>query len=406
MGSENKESRISFLKRITALYNDKFIDAQEWITSVLGKEYLNTYSDEYIRRASTVFKIFLDKSEDEDLEALGESELIDEIKKAQEELIKERKKLQAVNSELQATYRNQSRSELFDERILEAIEKLEPVKIKNFNYTSKGDVSGLLAISDFHCGSDYVVYSPCVGGVQEIMNQYNFEIMKNRLWSLLSQIENDDMVFSELYIGLLGDFFENILRLSSLAKIKEPVVDTVIKFSEFMCVWLTEVYNRLQVPIKVITVGGNHDQIAFLQSGGGRMEEENLAKIVVKFMEIRFQNHQGIKINPYSDVCIETIQGTNVMFNHGEDKDLKTTIEYFSNAAQIDCDEVIAGHLHRPETKSIGIADVGDRTITRVGSLCGIDGFSKKIRASARPSAYMAMYTQEGKSWSKNYYLG
>ena len=77
----------------------------------------------------------------------------------------------------------------------------------------------------------------------------------------------------------------------------------------------------------------------------------------------------------------------------------------FSNLYNIDIDEIIAGHLHSPEMKTIGITDIGNRTIRRVGSICGIDPFSKKIRKSARPSAYMAMYTNEGLTWNREYYL-
>ena len=69
-------------------------------------------------------------------------------------------------------------------------------------------------------------------------------------------------------------------------------------------------------------------------------------------------------------------------------------------------DEIICGHLHRPESKSVGIADVGDKIITRVGSICGVDPYAKKVRCAARPSCYFALYDEEnGKTWSRNYYL-
>ena len=94
------------------------------------------------------------------------------------------------------------------------------------------------------------------------------------------------------------------------------------------------------------------------------------------------------------------------MFEHGEDKDLSVTLNYFENLYNISVDEIIAGHLHRPESLSIGISEIGDKQITRVGSICGIDPYSKKIRKAARPSAYCAIYDDDnGKTWSRNYYL-
>ena len=62
--------------------------------------------------------------------------------------------------------------------------------------------------------------------------------------------------------------------------------------------------------------------------------------------------------------------------------------------------------MHRPESMSIGITELGDRVVNRVGSICGVDPYSKKIRKAARPSATVAIYTEdEGKTWQRQYYL-
>ena len=67
----------------------------------------------------------------EEVKSLNDENRVNEIKKAQEDLIKERKKLQQQNTELQATYRYLARNELSNERILEAIQNLEPIQVKN-----------------------------------------------------------------------------------------------------------------------------------------------------------------------------------------------------------------------------------------------------------------------------------
>ena len=46
-------------------------------------------------------------------------------------------------------------------------------------------------------------------------------------------------------------------------------------------------------------------------------------------MEIRLKGIDGINIDPYTDASVKNIRGTNILFEHGEDKDLKTTIDYF-----------------------------------------------------------------------------
>ena len=239
----------------------------------------------------------------------------------------------------------------------------------------------------------------------EIVNKYDFEIMKNRIWRLIGLIEADDIVVDKLIVANLGDFFENILRLSSLTKLREPVVDTVIKFSEFMAQWFVELQKRLDVPIEVVTVGGNHD-VQRILGQQPQLEEENLGKIVVEFLKLRLAQCHDIQVDDYTDVAVKTIGPVNVMFAHGEDKDLATTIEYFSNLYNVDADEIYAGHLHRPESKGIGISEIGNRMIYRVGSICGCDPFAKRIRQASRPSVYFAIYGEDGHGWSRDYILG
>lgn len=326
----------------------------------------------------------------------------DELEQLKEVLVKERKKLQTVNSHYHAQLRTLARNEMLNEQIVEAIRNLEPIQIKKIKHNSNNFKStGLLAISDIHAGSEYVIH----GLGNEIVNEYNFEIMKDRLWKLIGLVETDAVDYDEVVVAICGDVFENILRMTSFEKVKEPVIDTVIKTSEFLCQWLAELQDRLDVKLKVVTVGGNHDTCSFLGSKP-RFDSENLTKLVVEFMKIRFEKHPHIIINEYKDVAVVNIQGVNVMFEHGMDKDLQTTIEFYSNLYNVDIDEIIAGHLHRPESKAIGITDFGDRMFYRVGSICGCDTFSKKIRQVARPSAYFALYEKDqGHTWSRNYYL-
>lgn len=392
------ESYLSFVERATNALSDGLIDYQEWSCAVLGGE---MYSEENTRRCARFFRQFIQNLENDKIEQIDDVDKIAEIKKAMEELKAERIKIQTANLEYNANARAEARGDLFQERIVEAIDRLEPVKVKCIEVTPSSGQVGLLCLSDFHAGSTYEVK----GLYGEIVNKYDFEIMKNRLWRLIGLIDADDIVVDKLIVANLGDFFENILRLSSLTKLREPVVDTVIKFSEFMAQWLVELQNRLGVLIEVVTVGGNHDVNRILGQQP-QLEEENLGKIVSEFLKLRLAQCVDIQVDDYTDVAVKTIGPVNVMFTHGEDKDLATTIEYFSNLYNVDADEIYAGHLHRPESKSIGIGDIGDRMIYRVGSICGVDSYSKRIRKSARPSAYFALYEKDqGHTWSKNYYL-
>ena len=398
MEKYTQESYLAFAKRATEALQDGLIDYEEWGEAVLGE---NIYSQENTRRCAKFFSQFIQNLENDVIEQIDDKDKVAEIKKAMAELKSERIKIQTANLEYNANARAEARGELFQERIAEAINRLEPVKVKHIELSPVENNIGLLCLSDFHAGSTYEVK----GLYGEVVNRYDFGIMKDRLWRLIGMIEADDIVIDKLIVANLGDFFENILRMSSLTKLREPVIDTVIKFSEFMAYWLIELHDRLNVPIEVVTVGGNHD-ISRILGQQPQLEEENLGKIVVEFLKLRLAQCVDIQVEDYTDVAVKTIGPMNVMFAHGEDKDLSTTIDYFSNLYNVEADEIYAGHLHRPESRAIGITELGDRMIYRVGSICGCDTYSKKLRKSARPSAYFALYEKDqGHTWSKNYYL-
>ena len=393
------QNYLSLVKSATnALENGK-INYADWAKAVIGEE---LYGQENLRRCSIFFNKFLSHLDKAEIGDIDDAEKLQEIKDAKEDLIKERKKLQAVNVQAQEYYRERARSELFNEKIEEAIKNLEPIKVKTIKHTYKNlGKTGLIAVSDLHAGSTFEV----MGLFNEMVNSYDFDIMKSRMEKLIGLIEADAIEYDNIVVAICGDLFENAIRTSSLMKLKEPVIDTVIKTSEFLCQWISEIANSLEVPIKVVTIGGNHDQLSILGMKP-RPEEENLTKIVAKFMELRFEGCESIKIEPYAETTVINIRGVNVMFDHGTDANLENTVRYFSNIYNIDVDEIIAGHLHQPESKAIGISDVGDKMIYRVGSIVGVDPFSKKIRKASRPSAYFALYDGDnGHTWSRNYYL-
>ena len=400
MQRKENESFINFCERSTQSLELETISYREWAEDILG---CVPYADETLRRCSLFFRHFLNKLSAEQINSQGDVDAVLDMREARDNLERERMKVYQQNMQLREDYRWQARAERYKEQMVQAINNLQPIEVKlpkGIN-TLKSSSTALICLSDFHAGSCFEVK----GMYNEIVNKYDFDIMKARLWELLRKIEQDDMMYDDITVAILGDCFEGILRPGSLTKLREPVMDTVIKFSEFMSQWIVELQKEFNLPIKVVTVGGNHD-VQRLLGSKPNFEDENLTKIVVEFMKLRLQNCPDIKVRDYADVVIENIRGVNVMFEHGQDRDLKETVDFFSNLYNTDVDEIWAGHLHRPESMSIGVTELGDRVVNRVGSICGVDPYSKKIRKAARPSATVAIYTEdEGKTWQRQYYL-
>lgn len=393
---QKNESYIQYCVRLTQELNNKNISYSQWAENLFGK---TCYGDENLRRVSNVFNLFLDKVISEKISDTSEKEILQLLQTERNQLIKERKKLQTENLQYAENQRNEARNELFYEKIVDAIGNLPSFEIKNIQYSSPVGSSGLLCVYDLHAGSTYEIK----GLYDEVVNKYDFEVMQNRLWYLLGQMVSDDMPYDDLTIVFGGDLVENVIRMSSLTKLKEPVVDTVIKLSEFLSEWIVCVHDRIGVPINVVVIGGNHDINRILGSKK-YLPEENLSKIVCEFLKLRLNEIKDISVDDYTECAIKTIRDTNIMFEHGE-VDPCITLDYFSNLYNVNIDEGYFGHLHRQESKSVGIANVGDRMVYRVGSICGIDQYAKQLRKANRASATFVIYNDNGRDWAKTYYL-
>ena len=377
---------------------DKIIDYQDWAEIVLGPDYRDVYSDEYIRRSAKVFSIFLKNAEgqEDNSDDCGLQELLD----AKEQIIKERKKLQAVNSQAQEYYRTLGRSELLIEQLKESIAELEPVKIQHITHVNPTEKVGLLVVADAHYDSNYTVS----GLFGETVNSYNRDIFKTRMWSLLAKIDADDLDIDKLKIVFNGDSLEGLLRMSSLTKLRQPVVKSTVEFAEFVSQWIVEVHNRLGVPIEVAFVPGNHTICRYL-SQKPEFPEENLEFIIHAFVKMRLEDCNDIKVEPYDDVYFTTVFNENLLFAHGETRDLESLMKYFEDLYNVTIDACYGAHFHSEASKAVGVGNVGSKRVIRVPSICGTDPYARSIQKNNRAGAYFACFDEDGECFNKIYYL-
>lgn len=377
---------------------DKIIDYQDWAEIVLGPDYRDVYSSEYLRRASKVFGVFLKNAEDEDTS--DEDSNVQEILDAKEQLIKERKKLQAVNSQAQEYYRTLGRNELLIEQLKESIKELEPVAIRRIIHTNPTEKVGLLVVADAHYDSNYTVS----GLFGETVNAYNRDIFKTRMWSLLAKMDADDLDVDKLKIVFNGDSLEGVLRMSSLTKLRQPVVKSTVEYAEFISQWLVEVHNRLGLPIDVAFVPGNHTICRYLFQKP-ELPEENLEYIIYSFVKLRLENCLDIKVEPYDDVYFTTVFNENLLFAHGETRDLESLMKYFEDLYNVTIDACYGAHFHSESSKAVGVGNVGSKRVIRVPSMCGTDPFARSVQKNNRAGAYFACFDEDGECFNKIYYL-
>lgn len=391
-------SYLTKVKIATQNLEDKIIDYQDWAETVLGPDYRDVYSSEYLRRASKVFSIFLrnTKGQEDNSSDCGLQELLD----AKEQIIKERKKLQAVNSQVQEYYRTLGRSELLVEQLKESIAALEPVKVQHIIHTNPTEKIGLLVVADAHYDSNYTVS----GLFGETVNTYNRDIFKTRMWGLLAKIDADDLDIDKLKIVFNGDSLEGLLRMSSLTKLRQPVVKSTVEFAEFVFQWIVEVHNRLGVPVDIAFVPGNHTVCRYL-SQKPEFPEENLEYIIHAFVKMRLEGCADIKVEPYDDVYFTTVFNENLLFAHGETRDLESLMKYFEDLYNVTIDACYGAHFHSEASKSVGVGNVGSKRVIRVPSICGTDPYARSIQKNNRAGAYFACFDEDGECFNKIYYL-
>ena len=191
---KGEESYLSFVERATSALSDGLIDYQQWGRAIVGED---LYSEENTRRIAKFFSQFIQNLQNDVIEQIGDKDKVDEIKKAMKELKAERIKIQTANLEYNANARTEARGELFLERIVEAIDRLEPIKVKHIIHKpfNQGR-TGLLCISDLHAGSTYEIK----GLYNEVVNSYNFEVMQDRLNMIIWL-----WVFVEIYLKICSE---------------------------------------------------------------------------------------------------------------------------------------------------------------------------------------------------------
>lgn len=402
MERNKDENFIAYCQRLTQALNAKEISYEEWVNGVAGDI---DYGDESLRRAARVYSMFLEKLGQESIQGLEAEDIIKEIERQKEDLLKERKRLQTVNAEYQANIRNDARGEMFNEKILDAIKALPEIHVKPFiGGNVEGTLTGMLCVADAHYGTEFKLES----AFGDVVNEYSPEICRQRFAALAKKVVDDYHKFDygKLVVLDLGDCIGNMLRMSDIAKLHTGVIDSVLEYSELMAQFLIGLRNVLGVPVQYYGCGGNHDQLRLLQSKR-TFDEENIMKIVVAFLKLRLKDIDGIDVADYAECQFINIGGENILAYHGEDtKNGADELEFWENYHNISIDRLILGHFHHKDEQGIGYGNFGDREVIYVPSMMGSDTFAKKIRRLSRAGAKFMLYEDGcGKTWEKTYIL-
>lgn len=314
---------------------------------------------------------------------------LEEIDTKIRELKKERCKLQSEKLENNRWLRENARDELIVEKIVGAIENLEPLEIPDYIEPLESNKSYLLCLADCHYGIEFEI-KDLFG---DIINAYSPEIFESRMWQLMNKLVGiiDKENITELNIFELGDAIQGILRLNSqLMQLRYGVIDSAIKYAEFMANWLNELSNYVRIKFQMVK-DSNHNQLRICNAPKNAFPDENMSKVIMEILKLRLENNPNVTIidNP-TGMNYGVFSTYSVLGCHGEVKNLERAIDEFSRTLRTPIDYLVMGHCHHSQQKTVGI----NSEILTVNSMIGVDPYGMSIRKTSNAGASLFVFEQ------------
>lgn len=297
------------------------------------------------------------------------------------EIQKEKQKLSDEKREYSRWLRMEARDELIFQKLAEEIARLPelplPTPLDTLFTRSR---AGILCFGDTHYGTEF-----CIKGLHgEIVNEYSPEVFEERMEELLyhtiAKAKKEE--FTDIYVFSLGDEIDGILRASQLMKLRYGVVESTIRYADYICRWLTRLTQSVRV--HYCMAFGNHTELRMIGQPKGTFEDDNMSKVIKEFIAVRMENNPNFEMisNP-SGLIYDNIAGFNVLGIHGEVKNLATAIQAFSNTYNTQIDILVGGHMHHYRAETVGV----NRDIISVPSIVGIDGYALQLGKTSNPGA-------------------
>lgn len=319
------------------------------------------------------------------------------------EFQKERQKLATEKLEYHKMLRESARDDLIFEKLADAIKALPEHEIPCARYKPTGNIygarEGILVFGDEHYGAEFEIK----GLYGEVINSYNIDIAESRMDDLLRQAI--DIIKLEglevVHVFNMGDFTDGVLRVGQLRKLQLGVVDSTVRYMEYLSSWLNELSKYAYVKFQM--VHGNHSELRMLGQTKGTFKDENMGKVVAAYIKMRLKDNPNFEFceNP-TGLIFADVLGFNMLGIHGEVKNMEQAIKDFSSLYGEEIDYLFAGHLHHRQSCSAGYR----REVIRVPSVVGTDEYAMSLNRMSDAGAVFVIIEQGvGKTTDYSIYL-
>lgn len=291
-------------------------------------------------------------------------------------------KVRDENTSLNEKLRNISRKDHIIEQVKIAYLDLKPIDIPIFELQFNSGLVAIGGIADCHFGKELVIK----GFNGEPINVYNEEVFMSRMWRLLE--EYIDIIKTEKIEKMnffdLGDGIEGILRISGLQAIKYGIVESTIKYSQFLATWLNELSKHVE--IDYYGTLGNHSEIRPLGTKSGDFAKENMEIIITEFLRAYLVNNDRIKINDNSGLQYVNVDSLGILATHGQNEsNLINSVQAYKDIYGVKIDLMLSGHLHNSKMETASL----NTKVIQFPSIIGIDEYSMKLKKTSKAEGKM-----------------
>ena len=306
-------------------------------------------------------------------------------------LQKERMNAQTERLETNRWLRELARDEMITQSIVDAIKDIKPLSIPTYTpepLVKYNDRTWVLCISDPHYGAEFSIK----GLYGEIINEYSPEIFEQRMWKLFDNVY--DIIqkenIAELNVYDLGDSIDGLLRVSQLWKLRYGVVESTIKYADFISRWLNELSRVVKIKFQMV-VDANHSQLRQLGQPKNTFKNDNMSKVIAAFIKERLKENENFTfVENETGMIFDSLSGYSILGIHGETKNIDATLKNLERVYKTNINYLFAGHIHHSKHE-----EVGQYVETlNIPSIIGIDDYSLSLLKASNASAKMFCFEE------------
>ena len=211
----------------------------------------------------------------------------------QEQMVRldiEKKKLAIRRGTYNEEIRDGALGELFIEEIQNSVSKLKPISVKGtkslYKFSPEFDI---IFLSDLHYDGTFDLEAV-------------FDLLYDKIVDEAMSREMNKLIIVEC-----GDTVEgSSLRPSQMRAIKLGMIDQIVEVSEYYAQLIASLRDTLQIPVEFhMVTESNHTQIRPLNTKRNELPDEDLMKVMYRFLLARFKDVDGVEIHGSGDLNLK-----------------------------------------------------------------------------------------------------